>query len=84
MQMDSIPVLAIWMIGIVGAAYIVLVIWLCWPQEAINGDREEMSRKEKFLKIIMREAEAMIDEVAGAKRGLRPHLLTDEGRTIDR
>lgn len=74
MPMDNIPVLAIWMIGIVGAAYTVFVIWLCWPQGAINGDRQEMSRKEKFLKIIMSEAEAMIDEVAGPKRGASaPH-----------
>ena len=52
------------MIGIVAATYIVLVSWLCLPQEAMKGGSEDKGRKEKILHAITDDVEAMIDEVA--------------------
>ena len=52
------------MIGIVAATYIVFVGWICLPQEAMKGGSENKGRKEKDLKAITDDVEAMIDEVA--------------------
>ncbi len=52
------------MIGIVAATYIVFVTCLCLPQEAMKGASEDKGRKEKILKAITDDVEAMIDEVA--------------------
>ncbi len=52
------------MIGTVAAAYIVFAIWLCLSQEAMKCGSESKSRKEKILKAITDDVEAMIDEVA--------------------
>ena len=62
--MDNIPLSTIWTIGLVAAAYTMLAIWLCMPQEAMKGGSENKSRKEKILKAITDDVEAMIDEVA--------------------
>ncbi len=62
--MDNIPLSTIWMIGTVAAAYTVFVTWLCLPQEAMKDGSENRGRKEKILKVITDDVEAMIDEVA--------------------
>ena len=51
------------------AAYIVPVLWFCWPKEAMEDDGEEQSTKEKILGAIRDEMEATIDEVAGKQGG---------------